>query len=311
MSNTSSRRSKLSATAARYAIVTLLTACSHDVAAPSSAPVLTSQQAMQVGGQLSREISASVGSITARGVSGLALRYTPSLSVTGAIAADVASPCPAPDNTNDSDHDGIPDSAAMIFALPQCRTVANGDTTEVTGSVLLRDPVFSPPPDVQAFGYLAQFRNFTVRVAAATADSSFTMTRNGIDHLIASAAGTLQEHGFDITLVNRAGTAHITDEWHALFAPVSGTTLTLGAALPRGFLRMAGSTTWQRGVVGQQFTIATVQPLDVDPGCPVTAATRIRSGEVHASLNGSGPQAVVRLVFADCGEPTITTLSGS
>jgi hypothetical protein len=266
---------------------------------------------MQVGGQLSREISASIGSITVRGASDLALRYQPSLRISGAIAADVATPCPAPDNTKDSDHDGIPDSATVTFALPQCRTEADGDTTEVTGSVLLRDPVFSPPPDVQAFGYLAQFRNFTVRVAATNADSSYTQTRNGIDHVIATAAGTLQEHGFDITLVNHDGTAHITDEWHASFTPATGTTLTLGAALPRGFFTMAGATTWQRGAAGQQFTIVTAQPLDVDPGCPATAATRFRSGEVRAALTGTGRQTVVRLVFADCGDPTITLLSGA
>lgn len=308
-------RRGLLATAAASA---LLAACAGEAAAPGARTSLSPQQALQVGTQLSRELGSSIASLALGSGGGLALvassAFAASSAFTRVASATAAAPCPAPDNMNDADHDGIPDNATFTFALPQCRTIVNGDTTDLTGSVRVSDPVFSPPPDLQAFGYRASIANLVVRLGSATADSSYTETRNGELALVAGTAGMAQEHAFDIVRVDHGGTSHLVTQWHATFVPATGTALVIGAPLPHGFFSAQGTTAWQRAEFARQFArqfaIATAQPLEFDPSCAATAPNRFRSGEVRAVVAGSGGQAFVRIVFANCAEPAITVQSG-
>jgi hypothetical protein len=283
----------------------LLGACSGDPAAPA-APTLTTQQAAQVGTQVARDVGAALGALRLGGGNALALT---AVAADRAAAADVAAPCPAPSNTADADRDGIPDDATITFALPQCRTIVNGDTTEVTGTVRLADPVFSPPPDVQAFGYQAWLRDVVVRHVAAVADSSYTETRNGAIALMANAQGLVQAHALDVVRVDRAGTVHATTRWQATFAPATGSAFVIGGALPAGRFSVEGVSGWEKGANAQQFAIATAVPLAYDPACAATQPNAFRSGEVRAVSAGAGGQAVVRIVFADCLAPTITLVA--
>lgn len=286
----------------------LVAGCARDVVAPNHTTALSPQQAVQVGTQLASEVGGAIRSLGAGAVGGFALVASPSLDrVASALAA---TPCPTPDNVADADHDGIPDNAIITFALPQCRTVVNGDTTEITGVVQLSDPVFSPPPDVRAFGYQATIANLVTRVRAANADSSFTDTRNGVMALVAASTGMAQEHAVDVVRVDKGARSHYASTWHATFVPAAGASLIIGGPLPHGFFAAQGTTAWERGDVARQFAIATTQPLEVDPTCADTAPNRLRAGEVRAVVAGAGSPAFVRIVFRDCLAPTITFQSG-
>lgn len=291
---------------ATVCLTTILSACSHDAVGPDSSNPLTQQQAMQVGTRLSREIALSLSSLTLGGSGGIAAASLRMSARTAQASGNAGAPCPALDNTTDADHDGIPDDATLTFAPPQCRSIADGDTTEVTGNAHIVDPVFSPPPDPQAFGYRVSFANLIVHFGAMHPDSSFTETRNGTDALLVSQQGLAQEHGFDIVHQDRDGSAHVVDQWHATFSPAAGMALIVGLPLPHGWFAAEGHTSWQRGNAAQQFEIATARPLEYDPDCTESAANRIRSGELHANIVGPGQQAFVRIVFADCGATIIT-----
>ena len=286
----------------------LVAGCHGDAAAPNNAAPLSAQQAVQVGTQLASELGRAITSLGAGAVGGFALVASPSLErVASALAG---TPCPTPDNVADADHDGIPDNATITFALPQCRTVVNGDTTEITGVVHLSDPVFSPPPDVRAFGYQATIANLVTRVRAANADSSFTDTRNGAMALVAGSTGMAQEHAVDVVRLDKDGRSHLASTWHATFTAAVGASFTIGGPLPHGLFAAQGTTAWERGDVSRQFAIATTQPLEVDPTCADTSPNRIRAGEVRAVVAGAGSQAFVRIVFRDCLAPTITFQAG-
>ena len=305
MSTISLRRVLLAATGASA----FAAACAKDASAPSATTGLTQQQAVQVGTQLAHEIGGAISSLGAGSTGSLALMASPSLDRFGSALA--TTPCPSPDNTADADHDGVPDNATITFALPQCRTVLNGDTTEITGVVRLSDPVFSPPPDVKAFGYQATIANLVTRVGSAIRDSSFTETRNGALALVADSTGLAQAHAFDLVRVDAGGRSHLATTWQARFTPATGSALVLGAALPRGFFAAQGTTAWQRNDVAQQFAIATARPLDVDPTCADTAPNKFRSGEVRAVVAGDARATFVRIVFANCAQPVITLQTGS
>jgi hypothetical protein len=276
-----------------------LTACSHESTSPSSNG-LTDQRAQEIGGRLARELNTSVNALAQGGRGGLAAASLRTAAGTASARADVV-PCPAVSDLTDSDHDGIPDHATLVFALPQCEAVAGGDTTFVTGIVQIADPVYSPPPDPAAFGFAASFTGFTVRFAAADGDSSFVETRNGAEQVLFTPGGLAQSHAFAITHAALHDTAGIADEWNATFTPAAGSALVLNAPLPPGALAVVGATSWQSGTQGAHFELVTAVPLAYDPTCPANAPNRFRSGEIHAAMaNSSGGTAIIRIVFADC-----------
>ena len=244
-----------------------LTACSHESTSPTSNG-LTDQRAQQIGGRLARELNTSVNALAQGGRGGLAAASLRTAAGTTSALADVV-PCPAVTDASDADHDGVPDHATLIFALPQCEHVSGGDTTFVTGTVQIADPIFSPPPDPAAFGFHASFTDFTVRFAAADSDSSFVETRNGDEQV--------------------------------LFTPVQGAALVPGSPFPAGTLAVVGATSWQHGDEGAHFELVTAVPLAYDPSCPANAPNQFRSGEIHAAMaNSGGGAAVIRIVFAEC-----------
>ncbi len=213
--------------------------------------------------------------------------------------------CPAVSNPMDSDGDGIPDDAVLIFTLPACQFVAGDDTTEITGAVHLVDPVTSPPPRPAAFGYVAGFDHLRVHFVSAHPDSSATDTRTGSEALIVTSQGLNQGHAFAITHEDRQGIANIEDAWNAVFSPDPGVILIPGQPLPSGAFVVAGRSSWARGAERAEFIIGTAVPLRYDPACPENAPNRFRSGELGARLTTPGQQVLVRILFADCQEPTV------
>ena len=276
-----------------------LTACSHESTSPTSNG-LTDQRAQQIGARLARELNTSVNALAQGGRGGLAAASLRTAAGTTSALADVV-PCPAVTDASDADHDGVPDHATLIFALPQCEHVSGGDTTFVTGTVQIADPIFSPPPDPAAFGFHASFTDFTVRFAAADSDSSFVETRNGDEQVLFTPGGLAQTHAFAITHAARHDAAAIVDEWNATFTPVHGAALVPGSPFPAGTLAVVGATSWQHGDEGAHFELVTAVPLAYDPSCPASAPNQFRSGEIHAAMaNSAGGAAVIRIVFAEC-----------
>lgn len=277
-----------------------LTACGHDSTAPSASSGLTDQRAQEIGGRLAREVTTSVAALTLGARGGIAAASLRTAAGSASPSADVV-PCPAVNDVSDSDHDGIPDHATLIFALPQCESVSGGDSTFVTGTVQIADPVFSPPPDPSAFGFAASFTDFTVRFAAADSDSSFVETRNGAERVLFTPDGLAQTHAFEITHAGHGGSAAIADAWNATFTPAPGASLVVDQPLPAGTLAVIGQTAWQSGDQGAQFQLVTAVPLAYDPTCPANAPNQFRSGEIHAALaNSGGGAALIRIVFANC-----------
>jgi hypothetical protein len=276
-----------------------LTACSHESTAPGAPAGLTDQRAQEIGGRLAREINTSAAALSLGARGGLAAASLRTAAGTASPSADIV-PCPAIDDLSDADHDGIPDHATLTFALPQCESVTGSDTTFVTGTVQIADPVFSPPPAPTAFGFAASFSDFTVRFAAADTDSSFVETRNGAERVLFSAEGLAQTHAFAIAHGTDHGSAAIVDAWNATFTPAPGASLVVNEPLPAGTLAVIGQTSWQSGDQGAQFQLVTAVPLAYDPTCPANAPSQFRSGEIHAALANNGGGAVIQIVFAEC-----------
>lgn len=84
--------------------------------------------------------------------------------------------------------------------------------------------------------------------------------------------------------------------------------LTPGESLPSGTFAVAGRSSWARGDEAFEFAIGTAVPLRYDTTCAVDAPNRFRAGELHARVAGPGQRAVVRIVFADCQEPTVVVV---
>ena len=273
-----STRTAYRCTAAAVSLAAVLTACAHDAAAPGAASTITPQQAVAVGARLSREIGTSLNALTRGGSGGFAAASLRVSRGAQRAAADAGARCPAIDNPTDADHDGIPDNATLTFALPQCKSVMNGDTTQVTGTVHIADPVSSPPPSPAAFGYEASFSDLTVHFGALDADSSFTDTRNGAELLLLGPQGLVQTHGFRIAHQDHEGLANVVDEWNATFTPAPGGALAPGLPLPSGFFAAQGHTSWARGDAAAEFEIVTAVPLAYDPTCPESAPNRIGRG---------------------------------
>ena len=206
------------------AVAVGVTACNHESTAPAGAKGLTTQQAQEVGGRLTREIGTSFASLTLGAKGGLAAAIARTGGGTAPANADVV-PCPVINSAGDADGDGVPDHAVITFTQPACRGTNGTDTVEITGVVELSDPVYSPPPDPAAFGFAASLTDFTVRFIAADSDSSFVETRNGAEQLLFTAGGLAQTHAFSIQHADVRGAAAIVDQWNMTFAPAKGSIL--------------------------------------------------------------------------------------
>jgi hypothetical protein len=294
--------------AAAIAVAIALAACGRDSAAPAPAGSLTEQDAAAIGGRLSREIGASFAALSSGPRGGIAAAALRTAGPGTPANADVVG-CPAVSDATDSDHDGVPDHAVLTFAQPACRSVENGDTILVSGVVELSDPVFSPPPDPAAFGYVASLTGLTVQRIAADSDSSFVETRNGAEALLIGPGGLTQSHAFAIQHRDARGAAAIVDQWHAAFWPAPGGVLVPGAPLPAGTFATQGETSWNDGVAGAQFQLATPVPLAYDPACPADGPNQFRAGEIDATMVDPAHHAFIRITFADCRPPVITLVS--
>lgn len=284
-------------------------ACSHEPSSPSAANALTTQQALEIGGRMSRELGTSFRSLTLGPQGGMAAALARSAGGTAPANADVVG-CPVINSAGDADGDGVPDHAVLTFTQPACRGVHDGDTIEVTGVVELSDPVFSPPPDPAAFGFDASLTNFTVHVIAAESDKSFVETRNGAEQLLFTPGGLSQTHGFSIAHSSPLGSAQIVDQWTMTFTPAQGSILVPGHPLPAGTYAAVGQSSWQNDQLAAQFQLVTEQPLAYDPTCPASGPNQFRSGEIHAArATSSGAHAEIRIIFADCAAPTIVLVA--
>jgi hypothetical protein len=292
--------------------------CASDSTAPSS-PTLTDVEANRIGVHLAGELTASMSIVGAGGnaaaiasTRGAPARIAAAFSrVSGRSesSTELTPACPTLDNTIDTDGDGVPDDATATFALPQCRAIVANDTTEITGTVHVTDPVVSPPPNPQAFGFTAVLSNFTVRFGSADLSASFTETRNGGEGLVFAPAGLQQAHHMSIVRQDSGGTTLVTEQLQAAFAPAQGFALIPGHALPNGDFVASGASSWQHGSTGAEMEIATIVPLAYDASCAAGAPTPFRAGEVRARAVNPGAEAVVRIVFANCQAPTITLLA--
>lgn len=279
--------------------------CARDAASPREASPLTDARARELGRRLAAELGASLGAMTpGRPVRGAVAAAGP-LARGSAAGLDPDAACPDVSNPADSDGDGVPDDAVLVFALPGCRFINGPDTLEITGTARLVDPVPSPPPNPAAFGYVASFDHLRLRFAPANPDSGAVETRTGTEALFLTPERLTQGHGFSISRADRNGIATIEDAWSAMFTPDAGTTLVPGQALPSGAFVLAGRSTWTRGGQGFAFEIGTAVPLRYDASCPEQGPNRFRAGEVHARVTVSGQQVLVRVVFADCDEPMV------
>lgn len=298
--------------------VAAIAGCASDSTAPSTA-ALTAADANLIGAHLARELTASMSVVAAGGnaaaiasMRGTPARVAAAFSRTSGASessSDIIPACPSLDNTIDSDGDGVPDDATATFALPQCRAIIASDTTEITGTVHITDPVASPPPNPAAFGFTAALSDFTVRFGAADPRASFTETRNGGEALVFAPAGLQQAHHMSIVRQDSGGTTLVNEHLQAAFAPAQGSVLTPGQALPNGEFIATGASSWQHGSTAAEMEIATTVPLAYDASCAAGSPTPFRSGEVHARAVNSGAQALVRIVFANCQAPTIVLVA--
>ena len=306
----------------RFAFVfmlgTFVAGCASDSTAPSS-HALSDADATRIGAQLSRDLAASM-SVLAAGGNARAIASTRGAATHVAAAfsrvssesqsnTDLTPSCPMLDNTIDSDGDGVPDDATATFALPECRGITANDTTDITGAIHITDPVASPPPDPAAFGFTAVLSNFTVHFGAADPGASFIETRNGSEGLLFAPAGLQQAHHMSIVRQDSGGTTVVTEHLQAAFAPVQGSVLVPGRALPNGELVATGESSWQHGGTAAEMEIATAVPLAYDASCASGAPTPFRAGEVHARAASADGQALVRIVFTNCQAPAITLVA--
>jgi hypothetical protein len=285
--------------------------CSRDAAAPVHTAAPSNAQMQEFGRRFAAGLGASLSSVMPSGMvnrSAVGAGAAPGASLSD---QSPGSPCPAVSNPTDSDHDGVPDDAVLSFTLPACRFVTGTDTVEITGTVRLQDPVNSPPPNMTAFGYVATFDHLRMHAGHANPDSDVTDTRSGTEAMMMNPQGLNQGHEFTISHEDAQGVAAIQDGWNAGFAPDPGATVVPGQPLPSGVFVINGMSSFARGGNGFQFIVGTAAPLRYDPSCPDSSPNRFRSGELRAHMASPQQQAFVRIVFADCKDPTITPVPSS
>ena len=207
----------------------------------------------------------------------------------------IARGCATVDDLTDADHDGAPDHATFIYALPACRfTGYHGGTLELTGTVVLSDPT----PAATDFSYHADLEDFTRAFTGPAGGRSYTAVRNGTRVLTGNAGGLSLSN--TITVVRTYPARPQGTVSHNLllqFTPAAGASLRRGEPLPDGTFTENGTLTWNREGRSRTFTVSTVTPLVWDASC--TTERKIASGEIHLTLASGG---YVRLVWGGCGE---------
>lgn len=282
--------------------------CSREAAGPAHTNGPTNAQMLEFGNRFAAEFGASLRTVSPTGLVRGTMAAWGGRVTASILDSPPDSTCPRVSNQTDSDHDGVPDDAVLLYTLPACHFVTGGDTVEITGIVHIQDPVSSPAPNMSAFGFVVTFDHLRMHSGRANPDSSVTDTRTGNEVLMMTPQRLNQGHAFTIAHEDHQGVVAIEDDWNAAFSPDSGTSFAPGQPLPPGAFAIGGRSSFARGSDAFQFAIGTAVPLRYDPSCPDSAPNRFRSGELRASVAGSGQHGAVRIVFADCKDPTVTPL---
>src|SRR6476659_7936025 len=203
--------------------------------------------------------------------------------------------CAEPADPEDTDGDGVPNSAEYILTAPPCRFDDIRNTTlDMVGRLQIADPV--PGPGGAGFAYNGTLVNLRSSFRGKDADHSYSITRNGTRVLTGSTAGL--ELATDLQLLRTfpgLSDAAVDVQWTVSLDP--DTPLQINHALPAGALAVAGTMDWLRGPESFTLTVTTVEPLHFDAACD--AAQRFDAGEMHAAGTFGDLTGYVRVRWGD------------
>jgi hypothetical protein len=282
------RRFHISALAnSALAAAALVTACG-DSGGPDSGP-LPNDATAAVGLTARDEVEASLDALT------LPSQLAP-------YGASAEQPCAEASDPEDTDGDGIPNSAEYILTAPPCRFEGvRGTTLDLVGRLQVEDP--NPGPGGAGFGYSATLVNLRSLFTGEDADHSYSVTRNGTRLLTGTTAGL--ELVTDLQLLRTfsgLSDAAVDQQWGVSFDPE--VPLRINQPLPSGTLDLSGTMNWTRGSESFVLTVTTPTPLHFDASCD--GAQRFDAGELHAAGDFGDLTGYVRVRWGDCGdEPSV------
>ena len=210
--------------------------------------------------------------------------------------------CAEPSDPEDTDGDGVPNSAEYILTAPPCRfeDIRNA-TLDMVGRLQIEDPV--PGAGGAGFAYNGTQVNLRSSFRGKDADHSYSVTRNGTRVLTGTTAGLALTT--DLQLLRTfpgLSDAAVDVQWSVAFDP--DTPLQINHVLPAGALDVTGTMDWLRGTESFALTVSTAEPLHFDASCE--AAQRFDAGEIHAAGTFGDLTGYVRVRWGGCGdEPSI------
>jgi len=253
------------------------------------------------GGGPAASLRTEIGSSLAEGVSlalGLITLDQPGLP----FGFNSAAGCPVPSNTDDADHDDIPDAANLTFTDPPCHSnVASGGSVGVTGILGLHDGGVITTTD-----YDLTFTQLTWTFLDGASSMTETAVRNGVANRSGDAdSATIVFSDFTDRARPGKAVAHIHLLGTILFTPDQGNFINVLGPLQAGSLTIVGTLDWRRSTEDFELTITTPVALDFDPGC--SSFQPISTGQVDLQGTVANTTGIFHVVFAGCGNnPTVT-----
>jgi hypothetical protein len=275
-------------------VLALLAAACGDSGGPDTGP-LPDDATDAIGLTIRDEVEASLDALT-----------VPTQLAPYGVTADQL--CAGPSDPEDTDGDGVPNSAEYILTAPPCRfdDIRNA-TLDMVGRLQITDP--DPGPGGAGFAYNGTLVNLRSAFRGKDADHSYSVTRNGTRVLTGTTAGL--ELTTDLQLLRTfpgLSDAAVDVQWGISFDP--GTPLQINHAVPVGALDVTGTMDWLRGTESYALTVTTAEPIHFDAGC--RAAQRFDAGEMHAAGTFGDLTGYVRVRWGGCGdEPSIDFVEGA
>lgn len=247
-------------------------------------------------------VSQDAASATASEAAAVAtsLTQTQALTSSGAMAVPaVVNGCPTVDVKSSSNSQWTDE--LLTFAAPPCEfTGARGyDSLAITGTLELT----RSQGDQYNFASSAN----ALEWAFTSGSTTYSETRTGTRMITASSSAASAANDMTILLAGAAHNGTLVDQLTASFTPASGSSLAGGEPLPSGSLTFTGSTQWS-GSDGSDgsFSVTTSTPLAYDASCKDTEPSVFDSGELHVHLTTDSGKAYAKIVWQDCGKPTIS-----
>ncbi len=247
-------------------------ACSTDHGTAPATPIVSQAQAESLAKTVVSDVVSEMGTATMDGAAAAPAAAAPLFAVApmGTSTASQCIPVKSPASPLDSDHDGIPDSVRIDYAVERVFT---------------------------------DFRRASVNLISGTETA---VTDNGVRtaaHDMTTLRTSETNFRTDYVYANGATAEHIRT-WTTLFTADVAGSIKPNALLPSGTWTVTGTSAWTRGHNSYSLTVTTNPPLHYNASC--TTAPRFDAGTITAVVTKGTHTMTVTIQFTACGKYTVT-----